>query len=90
MKFQKGNTKGKGRPKGVGNKVTSDIKEKFAELLDSYDIEQMKRDLEVLKPEDRLKIVSGLLAYYIPKQSHSTIEAEGLPPITFIHGSNTD
>ena len=88
MKFQKGNTKGKGRPKGASNKVTSDIKEKFAELLDSYDIDQMKRDLEVLKPEDRLKIVSGLLAYYIPKQSHSTIEAEGLPPITFINASN--
>jgi len=88
VKFQKGNTKGKGRPKGASNKVTSDIKEKFAELLDSYDIDQMKRDLEVLKPEDRLKIVSGLLAYYIPKQSHSTIEAEGLPPITFINASN--
>ena len=43
--FEKGHTKATGRPKGVANKVTTSIRDKFQQLLDGYSIEQMVKDL---------------------------------------------
>jgi hypothetical protein len=35
--------------------------------MDSYDEDMMIADLESLKPPDRLKIMTGLLEYVLPK-----------------------
>lgn len=56
-----------GRPKGSKNKATSAVREKFQQLVDSYSLEQMKLDLMELDPGERLRIMSGLLDFFIPK-----------------------
>ena len=56
-----------GRPKGSRNKVSTEVREKFQQLVDSYSLEQMKYDLMELEPGERLKIMSGLLDFFIPK-----------------------
>jgi len=59
--------KSTGRQKGTGNKVNTEVRDKFQQLVDSYSIEQMKLDLMELKPEERLRIMSGLLDFFMPK-----------------------
>lgn len=56
-----------GRPKGSKNKASSEVREKFQQLVDSYSLEQMKLDLMELDPGERLRIMSGLLDFFIPK-----------------------
>lgn len=56
-----------GRPKGSKNKVSGAVREKFQMLMDSYSLEQMKVDLMALDPVERLRIMSGLLDFFIPK-----------------------
>jgi hypothetical protein len=55
------------KPKGAVAKTTSEIKERLQKLMDSYDEDMMIADLESLKPPDRLKIMTGLLEYVLPK-----------------------
>ena len=55
------------KPKGAVSKTTSEIKERLQKLVDSYDEDMMIADLESLKPPDRLKIMTGLLEYILPK-----------------------
>ena len=64
--FAKG-IKSFGRPKGSKNKVTAEVKEKFQQLVDSYSLAQMKIDLMELEPGERLRIMGGLLDFFIPK-----------------------
>jgi len=66
-----------GRKKGVSNKVTTEVKEKFQQLVDSYSIEQMKADLMELEPAERLKIVAGLLDFFIPKLNRTDHTLQG-------------
>ncbi len=56
-----------GRPKGSKNKVTFAVKEKFQQLVDAYSLDQMKTDLMALKPVDRLRVMTDLLDFFIPK-----------------------
>jgi hypothetical protein len=56
-----------GRQKGTGNKVNNEVREKFQQLVDSYSLAQMKIDLMELEPAERLKIMSGLLDFFMPK-----------------------
>ena len=80
-----------GRPKGSRNKVSSEVREKFQQLVDSYSLEQMKYDLMELESGERLKIMSGLLDFFIPKLNRTdhnltngneiiTIQLPALPP----------
>lgn len=78
--FGKGNS---GKQKGTCNKVTIAVKEKFKQLMDDYDIEQMKEDLRSLEPSERLKIVSTLSNYLIPKQTHNINEQKEPPNLVF-------
>ncbi len=64
--FAKG-LKSFGRPKGSKNKVTAEVKEKFQQLVDSYSLAQMKIDLMELKPNERLRVMTDLLDFFIPK-----------------------
>ena len=56
-----------GRPKGSKNKATAAVREKFQQLVDSYSVEQMKLDLMELEPGERLRVISGLLDFFMPK-----------------------
>lgn len=56
-----------GREKGTSNKVTSEVRGKIQQLVESYSLDQMKLDLMEIEPGERLKIISGLLDFIIPK-----------------------
>jgi hypothetical protein len=68
--FEKGN---KGKPKGAVNKVTQDIRLKFQQLVDAYSGQQMLQDLQSLEPKDRLKTISDLSEYLIPKLARTEL-----------------
>ena len=69
MTFQKGNKLGLrgGRKKGQRNKDTWLIRYRYEQLIEHYNIEQMKADLMQLEPNERLKIMTGLLDFFMPK-----------------------
>lgn len=57
---------GKGRPKGVSNKINSKTKEHFEQLI-LGNLQQMNDDILALKPFERLKIILELSSYVMPK-----------------------
>ena len=69
MTFQKGNKLGLrgGRKKGQRNKDTRLIRFRYEQLMEHYSIEQMKADLMQLEPHERLRIMTGLLDFFMPK-----------------------
>ena len=68
MKYQKGQSGNpQGRPKGSKNKV----KDKVLNLLTSIvedNIERLQEDLDSLEPQDRVKALTNLIGYILPKQ----------------------
>jgi hypothetical protein len=65
-RFVQGNSSN-GRPKGSRNKTSAEVREKFQQLVDSYSLSQMKADLMELEPGERLRVMTGLLDFFIPK-----------------------
>ena len=82
-KFEKGNP---GKPKGAKNKVTSELREKFEQLLETVTVEKMAEDLLELKPAERLNVIMSLAEYITPKLARTQMEhaMPDLPPIKFI------
>lgn len=75
MPFKKGNTQGKGRPKGKGNKVTDEARSIFAEVMEG-EMENIKDSLQVLREnsdEKYLKALSSLMPYFMPKQTETEV-----------------
>ena len=64
-----------GRKKGTPNKTTSDLKQWLSGVLND-NRNQFEKDLRTLLPEDRIKVLSGLFNYVIPKQQTLTIEEQ--------------
>ncbi len=56
----------KGRPKGSPNKVTTEMKEWVKELIDN-NREQLERDLKILDPDERWRVIEKLMSYVMPK-----------------------
>ncbi|MGV0830232.1 hypothetical protein ACTS9C_15480 [Empedobacter brevis] len=54
-----------GRKKGVENKVTTDIRDKFNQLL-TDNLETISEDLKALNPKDRLNVLLQLSKFVIP------------------------
>ena len=73
-----------GRPKGAKNKVTAEVKEKFQQLIDSYSIEQMKEDLLELEPVERLRVMTGLLDFFIPKLNRTDHALQGKSDVIIV------
>lgn len=67
-KFEKGNP---GRPKGAKNKSTVQIRDRIQTLFDD-NFETIQEDLESLEAKDRLKVLTDLLPYLIPKLQSTT------------------
>ncbi|MEB2779988.1 hypothetical protein U3A58_06265 [Algoriphagus sp. C2-6-M1] len=67
-KFQAGNP---GKPKGAKNKVNSQMRDLIQGLFDS-NYETIQEDLDSLEPKDRLKFLSDLLPYLLPKLQSTT------------------
>jgi len=77
-KFEKGNA---GRPKGAVNKSTLIMKDRIQSLFDD-NFEKIQEDLESLEAKDRLKFMTDLMPYLMPKlQSTSysqSIDLDGM------------
>jgi hypothetical protein len=57
-----------GRPKGVPNKITKELKALITEFLNEQ-WDSIKEDFRALEPKERLIYYEKLLAYCIPKNS---------------------
>lgn len=76
---RKGTEKTGGRKAGTPNKVTGTVKEWISAVIDG-NREQFEKDLEKLEPGERVRIISNLLQYVMPKMQSSSpaeiLEAE--------------
>jgi hypothetical protein len=76
-----------GRPKGVQNKVTKELRERISDFL-SGNWEQIKKDFQKLEPEKKLMIYEKLLQFTLPRlQSIQTpdIKVIETPRIKFVN-----
>lgn len=64
-----------GRPKGVPNKVTSNLREWINKFLEDNQ-EQIKSDWKRLDPRDRITLFEKLLKYSIPVLQATAITTE--------------
>lgn len=67
-KFETGNP---GRPKGAKNKTSGQIRDRIQSLFDD-NFQTIQEDLESLEAKDRLKFMTDLLPYLIPKLQSTT------------------
>lgn len=79
-----------GRKKGVENKVTTDIRDKFNQLL-TDNLETISDDLKALSPKDRLNVLLQLSKFVIPQlkatEITSNTESES-PKINIIYSGD--
>lgn len=83
MGLNKGQTNNpNGRPKGSKNKVNEAIRDKIQGLFEG-NFEKIQTDLEKLDPKDRLKFLTDLMPYLVPKLQSITntneIDWENIP-----------
>ena len=66
MKFEKGQSgNANGRPKGVSNKVTSEIREKYLHLIED-NFHLLQDDLKSMRSVDRVKAIIELSRFILP------------------------
>ena len=64
-----------GRKKGTPNKSTASLKNWLSGVLEN-NRNQFEKDLKSLLPEERVRLLSGLFAYVIPKQASLSLEEQ--------------
>lgn len=64
-----------GRKKGTPNKITGDLKGWVSDLLND-NRRQFESDLRELLPVERVRVISGLFNYVMPKQQSISIEEQ--------------
>lgn len=71
MQFQKGNKKGRGRPKGVGNKLGQPIRQLLKEIVEGElpRVKKNLRDIEKKSKVQHTELILKLTEYILPKLS---------------------
>lgn len=69
MAFEKGNNLGSVRPNGSANKISKDIRE-FSALLLQGELENLKAKLPTLNDGDYLKVIAMLFKNALPAQKY--------------------
>tara|TARA_R110000772_G_scaffold75713_1_gene164103 strand:+ start:331 stop:684 length:354 start_codon:yes stop_codon:yes gene_type:complete len=54
-----------GRPKGSKNKATTEIRERFKELVEN-NLSKMQNDLDKLEPHERLSVIMQMAKFVLP------------------------
>ena len=67
--------KNSGRPKGIPNKTTTEIKEAFQMLLED-NLPTLQRDISSLAPNERVKFMLELASFIIPKMKSVDLKAD--------------
>jgi hypothetical protein len=76
MAFEKGQSGNPGgRPKGAGNKVTTQLRETITAFLDE-NFEKVKEDFSALKPGERIRMYIELLQFGVPKLQSVQVETD--------------
>lgn len=77
MARQKNDGRGRlgGRAKGTPNKSTQTLKNWLSKVLDNQR-ETFENDLKELLPEERVRLLSNLFGYIIPKQQALSVEEQ--------------
>jgi hypothetical protein len=81
----KGTRNENGRPKGIPNKDTAQIRNSF-QLLVENNLKQLEQDLKDLEPKDRAKLLLDLAKFVIPTMRATElndISERPIEPITF-------
>lgn len=68
--LMRGEQKGPGRPKGLPNKTTQQIKDTIQGIV-SGNLSQIEADLAAMRPKDRVKAFLDLLGFVLPKMTSS-------------------
>lgn len=84
MGRMKGTPKTGGRQKGTPNKATAAVKSYITDVLQRYmrpaeagsTAPTLEMDLQQMAPEDRVKAMTNLAAYILPKQQALTIDEQ--------------
>lgn len=66
-----------GRPLGVPNKITSNLKDRVNLLIEN-NFDKLQTDLDTIDPKDRLSIMLKLMEYVLPKQKETKIDFSNL------------
>lgn len=94
MAFEKGWKGGPGRPKGTNNKITEEIREQFANLLESQlpDVERWIRQTAQEDPAKAVDLLIKISERFVPKLTQNQITgADGKDlNIEFKFGEKTD
>ena len=70
--MEKGQTNNpNGRPRGVPNKITADIKTRIAQIVDKG-FGKIESDLEALEGKQRIEVYLRLLEFIVPKAPRET------------------
>jgi hypothetical protein len=78
MQFEKGHNHSTGRPKGSTNKVSKEIREVSAMLLQGQ-LEALQDKLPTLKDSDYIKAIGLLMKHVLPAQKQVEMETTNHP-----------
>lgn len=87
MPFEKGHKKATGRPKGIPNKATQEIRDKLQAAIQG-EVKDIAKTLQGLKKENPgqyLTLLEKFMSYIIPKKRDITSDDESIvPSVTII------
>jgi len=75
MAFEKGHKGGPGRPKGASNKITEEIREQFANLLEAQlpDVERWIRQVAQDDPGKAVDLLIKISERFVPKLTQNQV-----------------